>query len=139
TDNGEGTFTVRFFRSGVAEYVTGDRFLPTDSSGRPVYSSFGRRYDDPGNELWVALAEKAYAQLNESGWIGQDGTNSYAGIDGGYGDDALRQITGGPAGWAGISAAAARGPVTAAAGRPTGPGAAARRPRHRRGRTHRHR
>ena len=27
TDNGDGTFTVRFFRDGNAEYVTVDRFL----------------------------------------------------------------------------------------------------------------
>ncbi|MBD0344638.1 MAG: peptidase C2 calpain, partial [Coleofasciculus sp. Co-bin14] len=45
-------------------------------------------------ELWVALAEKAYAQVNESGWIGQNNTNSYQGIEGGWDGYALNHITG---------------------------------------------
>ncbi len=78
-DNGDGTYTVRFYNSGVADYVTVDRYLPVYSSG----SSAGRFYyangdtGGLGNELWVALAEKAYAQINESGWIGQDNINRY--------------------------------------------------------------
>jgi hypothetical protein len=30
TDNGDGTFTVRFLRNGVANYVTVDRLLTND-------------------------------------------------------------------------------------------------------------
>ncbi|BAZ13765.1 hypothetical protein NIES4071_56050 [Calothrix sp. NIES-4071] len=94
-DNGDNTFTVRFFRNGVADYVTVDKYLPTDYSGRFVYASKGSSYNNPANELWVALAEKAYAQLNESGWIYQDNTNSYSGIGkSGYISDALSHITG---------------------------------------------
>jgi hypothetical protein len=96
TDNGDGTYTVRFFNNGVADYVTVDRLLPTDATGRRAYAGFGTV---PNTELWVALAEKAYAQLNASGWIGQDGTNTYAGIADGYGDLALEQITGQAAGF----------------------------------------
>jgi len=40
------------------------------------------------------LAEKAYAQINEQGWIGQDGTNSYGGIVAGSFADALTHVTG---------------------------------------------
>lgn len=93
-DNGDNTFTVRFFKGGVPQFVTVDRYLPTGSNGYSVYASFGARYDNSSNELWVALAEKAYAQLNESGWIGQDGTNSYAGIDIGRPADSMKHITG---------------------------------------------
>ncbi|GAA6618930.1 C2 family cysteine protease [Scytonema sp. NUACC26] len=94
-DNGDNTFTVRFFRNGVADYVTVDRYLPTDASGAFIYASKGSHYTNAGNELWVAFAEKAYAQLNESGWIFQNNTNTYEGIgNGGYISDAFAQITG---------------------------------------------
>lgn len=94
-DNGDGTYTVRFFNNGVADYVTVDRYMPTSASGYAQYAGWGGgRYDSATNELWVALAEKAYAQINESGWIGQDNTNTYAGIDYGWHDATMRQITG---------------------------------------------
>jgi Calpain family cysteine protease/Bacterial pre-peptidase C-terminal domain len=94
-DNSDNTFTVKFWRNQVADYVTVDKYLPTDSSGNLVYASKGRNYNDSSNELWIALAEKAYAQLNESGGIYQDNTNSYSGIgNGGYIADALQHITG---------------------------------------------
>ncbi|MFM7577416.1 MAG: C2 family cysteine protease, partial [Microcystaceae cyanobacterium] len=62
-DNGDDTFTVKFKNNGVNEYVTVDRYLPTNGSGNLVYASYGSNYTNTGNELWVALAEKAYAQL----------------------------------------------------------------------------
>jgi hypothetical protein len=93
-DNGDNTYTVSFFKNGVADYVTIDEFLPTDASKRFVYASTGNLVSSASNELWVALAEKAYAQLNESGWIGQNNTNSYQGIEGGWDGYALNHITG---------------------------------------------
>ncbi|MEM7726498.1 MAG: C2 family cysteine protease [Cyanobacteria bacterium P01_A01_bin.45] len=94
-DNGDGTFTVRFWRNGVADYVTVDRYLPTNSNGNFVYANQGLYSQAYQNELWVALAEKAYAQINESGWINQNSSNSYDGIgNGGYISDALGHITG---------------------------------------------
>ena len=94
-DNGDNTFTVRFYNSeGEADYVTVDSYLPTTTSGTFVYANMGDSSANSSNELWVALAEKAYAQLNESGWINQDNTNSYQGISGGYISDALEHITG---------------------------------------------
>jgi len=84
-DNGDDTYTVRFYNNGVADYVTVDRYLPTWSSGNRVYVDWGGgSYNESDNELWAALVEKAYAQINESGWIGQDGTNSYEGIGWGW-------------------------------------------------------
>lgn len=99
-DNGDGTFSVRFFKSGVAQYVTVNRFLPVNDQGQAVFAGWGNNNHhsgnfstDPTNELWVALAEKAYVQLNASGWIGQDGTNRYIGIESGTTANAFAQIT----------------------------------------------
>jgi Ca2+-binding RTX toxin-like protein len=95
TDNGDGTYTVKFYHNGSAAYVTVNRVLPTESDGTAYFSDWGGGYYNSSyNELWVALAEKAYCQLNESGWIGQDGTNSYKGIEYGWPKDAFYQITG---------------------------------------------
>ncbi|WP_414580964.1 C2 family cysteine protease [Scytonema sp. PCC 10023] len=94
-DNGDNTFTLRFWHNGVADYVTVDRYLPTNSLGYLAYANQGSDHNSSSNELWVAFAEKAYAQLNESGWIYQDNSNTYTGIGkGGYISDALAQITG---------------------------------------------
>jgi Calpain family cysteine protease/Bacterial pre-peptidase C-terminal domain/FG-GAP-like repeat len=76
-DNGDGTFTVRFLKpDGTADYVTVDRFLPIDpETGILAYTRQYRvignplGFDDPTNELWVPLAEKAFAQWLESGWL----------------------------------------------------------------------
>jgi acetoacetate decarboxylase len=87
-DNGDNTYTVRFYKNGVADYVTVDRYLPTTAWGSLAYAK------TVNSELWVALAEKAYAQVNQSAWIQQDGTNSYFGIDGGLGYYAMRHVTG---------------------------------------------
>jgi Calpain family cysteine protease/Bacterial pre-peptidase C-terminal domain len=100
-DNGDGTFTVKFYRGGVSDYVTVDRYLPTDSSGRFIYGNLGAIANRTDNELWVALAEKAYAQVNESGWIGNNAVNSYKDIGGGgYLNNAFSQITGRNSAWA---------------------------------------
>jgi hypothetical protein len=74
-DNGDGTYTVRFFHNGMPDYVTVDNQLPNG----------GGQYDHPNGVLWAALAEKAYAQLNESGWLGTltPGVNSYLALDNG--------------------------------------------------------
>ena len=96
TDNGDGTFTVRFFNGGVADYVTVDRYLPTYSGGGFIHAndSSGLAYNNPNNELWVALAEKAYVQMSQSGWTGQDTRNTYDSIGGGWAKMTLEQITG---------------------------------------------
>jgi hypothetical protein len=107
-DNGDKTFTVRFYRNGRASYVTVDRFLPVDGDKDLVFDGGGRAADDAKKILWVALAEKAYAQTNESGWLGvdgpQNGVNSYAALGpGGYGNLALSIVTGLPSTRANLS------------------------------------
>jgi hypothetical protein len=94
--NGDGTFTVRFFNNGKAEYVTVDSQLPVDRWGRFVFANMGNSLASTSNVLWVALAEKAYAQLNEAGWLRAgmtgSGINSYQAIAGGWFSAASRQI-----------------------------------------------
>ena len=84
-------YTVRFFNSaGVAEYVTVDTELP----------SGGDYYDQPVNGvLWVALAEKAYAEANGAGIVttGSVGSDSYDALNEGNPSWALQAITGKPA------------------------------------------
>jgi hypothetical protein len=85
-DNGDNTYTVRFFNGGKADYVTVDKYLPNS----------GYTYDYPANDLWVALAEKAYAQECGSSWIGTNtpGASSYGALNGGDPSWALSAITG---------------------------------------------
>jgi hypothetical protein len=96
--NGDGTYTVRFYQNGVAQYVTVDSYLPTNNGGYLVYANRGAYYASASNELWSALAEKAYVQINEMGWLRSglpgNGQNAYSGIEGGYIYAALGQITG---------------------------------------------
>jgi Calpain family cysteine protease len=104
-DNGDGTFTVRFYTGtygtiynygdgsisagftnniGTVDYITVDRMLPTTTSGMLVYANYGASYNNSANTLWIALAEKAYAQWNQTGKEGRDGLNAYASIQGGW-------------------------------------------------------
>ena len=86
--NGDGTFTVRLFNKGKADYVTVDSQLPVDRWGRFVFANMGSYASNTSNVLWVALAEKAYAQMNEAGWLragmSGNGQNSYQAIAGGW-------------------------------------------------------
>ena len=112
-DNGDNTFTVRFFAgalghhlvngaytagfasgSGVADYVTVDRRLPAFSNGTLAYSGYGQSVTSATTSLWIALAEKAYAQWNETRNAGRDGTNQYASIEGGWMSNVNAQVLG---------------------------------------------
>jgi hypothetical protein len=99
TNNHNGTFGVRFFVDGVADYVTVNRELPTESgdSGWANGSNLAFANGAKGEPLWAELVEKAFAQLNAEpdAVHGERGlaTNSYDGIEGGYPQDALKEIT----------------------------------------------
>ena len=104
TINGDGTYTVRFFNNGKADYVTVDSQLPTDSTGHLVFANMGASATSSSNTLWVALAEKAYVQMNEAGWLRKgmsgSGQNSYIAISGGYVGDAFTQVANQAYAWA---------------------------------------
>ena len=81
--NGDGTWSARFHTNGKVDYVTVDRWMPTNAAGRYIHADCGtngKQLVAGNNELWVALAEKAYAQVNESGNIGQATATNYYGI-----------------------------------------------------------
>jgi hypothetical protein len=101
-DNGDGTYTVRFYNNGVADYVTVNSELPVNSQGQFVYAGYDQ-YGQPAivnsgtNVLWVALAEKAYAQLAEEGWSRADHgayANAYDSIGYGWPTTVSSQLTG---------------------------------------------
>jgi hypothetical protein len=93
TNNGNGTYTIRFYHNGVADYVTVDSDLPS-SGGTFFYANAGAALNSSGNVLWVALAEKAYAQLAQEGWSRPTSVNAYSAIDQGWEGDAVNALTG---------------------------------------------
>jgi len=105
-DNGDGTFSVRFFHevgdTQEADYVTVNRSLPVDRWGRFVFANMGETASSSNTVLWVALAEKAYAQLSAEGWSRAGlarPVNSYGSINGGFGYQAMQQVLGEATTW----------------------------------------
>jgi hypothetical protein len=74
---------VRFYSSGQEVYLRIDGDLPVNSSNALVYAR-----TSPDNEIWVALAEKAYAYYRY-------GQNSYSSIESGWMSTTYSQVTGG--------------------------------------------
>jgi hypothetical protein len=88
-----GTATVNGSAISVYWIVLGGRFVTVDTE----LPNGGGTYDRPvSNALWVALAEKAYAQANGAGWVTSNnvGSNSYAALNSGKPEWALQAITG---------------------------------------------
>ncbi len=96
--NGDNTYTVRFYANGKADYVTVNTQLPVDQYGRFVFADMGAMAKSAGNELWVALAEKAFVQWHQTGLEGEGSSNTsanqYTAISGGWMGTALSEITG---------------------------------------------
>jgi len=98
-ENGDGTWTVSFFSTNSRgskdpHYVVVNNMLPVDvRTNRPIYASFGTTWNNPRNELWVGLLEKAYVQWNETGLTLQGNTlNAYSAISGGATRNAFNQL-----------------------------------------------
>jgi hypothetical protein len=100
TNNHNGTYGVRFFVDGAADYVTVNKELPTaggDSewaNGSNLVFANGAK----GEPLWAELVEKAFAELNAEpdaihGQTLGKAINAYEGIDDGFPQDALKEIT----------------------------------------------
>jgi hypothetical protein len=79
--NDEGLYAVRFWREGKWRIVIVDDRIPVDAAGRPCFAQL----PEHGCEIWVLLAEKAFAKLN----------GSYEAIIAGHENEALQDITGG--------------------------------------------
>jgi ELWxxDGT repeat protein len=101
TTNGNGTYGVRFFVDGVAQYETVDDDLPYMTDGDQWASGSTLEFANgaSGTPMWAELVEKAFAQLNADpnaahGATLNSAVNSYEGIDAGDPDAALAEITG---------------------------------------------
>ena len=98
TNNGNGTYGVRFFLDGTPEFVTVNDELPTAS--HPLWangSSLEFANGADGEPSWAELVEKAFVQLSVEpnavhGELGL-AVNAYEAIAGGFPQDALQEIT----------------------------------------------
>jgi hypothetical protein len=84
--NGNGTYGVRFYIDGTAEYVTVNNSL---ADGGNIFNY--------ASDIWASLAEKAYAQLQTGGAVTGNSIsgNSWSAIgNGGAPEYALEEITG---------------------------------------------
>jgi hypothetical protein len=86
TDLGDGTYAVRFYRNGQEVYLRVDADLPA------YYSGLAYAQTSETGEIWVAIAEKAYAHFRYN----QD---TYDSIQGGWMDVVYEQVTGVSAGY----------------------------------------
>jgi len=89
SDNGNGTYGVRFYLSGQAYYVTVDSTL----ANKVTFTNMG------GSVLWASVVEKAYAEFqgltNSTGNVYASYGNSFTSIgNGGYPEYTLLSITG---------------------------------------------
>ncbi len=94
--NGDGTYTVRFYtNANVADYVTvNSKLVVFAGSNTLAYSDFYESAASSSLSMWIPLAEKAYAQWNQTGKEGRDGTNTYSSIEGGWMSDVCQQVLG---------------------------------------------
>ncbi|MBD2100843.1 pre-peptidase C-terminal domain-containing protein [Leptolyngbya sp. FACHB-261] len=66
TDNGDGSYAVRFFSNGKAEYETVDRRLAVFNGELfGAQASGSANPNNPNNVLWTPLVTRAYAQWQE--------------------------------------------------------------------------
>jgi hypothetical protein len=114
-NNGDGTYTVRFYGGtygafynsdgtvsdgfasgkGTADYVTVNAELPVFAGTSILaYADFYENAASSSLSLWIPLAEKAYAQWNQTGNEGRDGTNTYNSIQGGWMATVCAQVLG---------------------------------------------
>ena len=97
TNNGNGTYGVRFYVNGQPDYVTVNEQLPVTGGGYRWANGSSLEFANSTSDNWVALVEKAYAELNAQtaaphGMALGAASDSYAGIAAGNGS-ALTLIT----------------------------------------------
>jgi Calpain family cysteine protease len=93
-DNGDGTYSVRFYRAGEPVWIHVDSELPVDDQGRLVYAKGVDSDGDKQLEIWVGLLEKAYAKFRDRFSSNED-VEGYGEIDdGGHSDTVMKALTG---------------------------------------------
>jgi hypothetical protein len=96
SSNGNGSYSVRFFINGAADYVTVNSQLPVMSGGYDWSNGSTLEFAN-GSVGWAALIEKAFVELNEqtaaAGLDYHPVGDAYQNIDGGSAV-ALTEITG---------------------------------------------
>ena len=94
-NNGNGTYSVRFYVGGQADYVTVNNELPVMGAGYSWANGSTLEFVD-GSTSWAPLIEKAFVELNEQTAAAQMGGhstgNAYEDINGGTAV-ALTEIT----------------------------------------------
>jgi hypothetical protein len=87
TANGNGTYSVRFYVNGQADYVTVNGQLPVMGGGYSWANGATQEFANGTADDWVALVEKAFVQLNEqtaaANYGGHTTGNAYEDINGG--------------------------------------------------------
>ena len=89
SSNGNGTYGVRFFVDGQPDYVSVNSELPV-MSGYQWANGSTLEFANGATDDWVALIEKAYAELNAQtnaphGMELNSASDSYAGVTAGDG------------------------------------------------------
>ena len=79
-DLGDGTYLVQFWRGGTAHFIRVDGELPTWPDGTLAYANVGAQ-----GSIWVPIMEKAFVLFRSR-------SGSYAGIDGGWMDEAYAAL-----------------------------------------------
>ncbi len=99
TNNGVHTWGIRFYDStGQANWVTVNDMLPINSVADPRLAFGGNPTKDLNGEIWVALFEKAYAQVNMAKILPRaekSGMDAYYAVEGGSGDPIPELLGGG--------------------------------------------
>ncbi len=95
TANGNGTYSVEFYVNGQADYVTVNNELPMMGGGYEWANGSTMEFAN-GTVSWVALVEKAFAELNEqtaaANYGGHPVGDAYEDLNGGTAT-ALSEIT----------------------------------------------
>jgi hypothetical protein len=95
TANGNGTYSVEFYVNGQADYVTVNSQLPVMGGGYEWANGSTLEFAN-GPVSWVALVEKAFAELNEqtaaANYGGHPAGDAYEDLNGGTAT-ALSEIT----------------------------------------------
>ena len=77
----EGIFEVIFYLKGEPMKILVDDQIPTTTGQVPIHAQLA-----DSQAWWMIILEKAYAKLNMN----------YANLDGGFGEESLRALTGMP-------------------------------------------